>query len=288
MLSLKKSGQHIQQFDLSPSAKAGVFVINMQDVVPNEEHDIFAPHRDKHYLLMIATKGHYKLMLDFKELIIDAPAMLMIFPGQVHHVQEIQQPQGWSVNFDPALISEAFQGILEKGFAAPLMPDSSLLQQMTTLADLIYALQSGEQDAYTGRSTHELLGAMLSIIAGKFSVASSANKTKENRSSMIEKDFNQLLQLHYKTWKQPALYAKALSISVAHLNESVKNISGFPVSVQIQQKSILEAKRLLYFTKLSVKEIGYELGYDNPVYFSKLFKKISSVTPLEFREQYHD
>jgi AraC-like DNA-binding protein len=286
---LKKSGQHIQQFDLSPSAKAGVFVINMQEVeLKEEEHDIYAPHRDKHYLLMIAIKGHYKLMLDFKELIIDAPAMLMIFPGQVHHILEIQQPQGWSVNFDPSLISETFQRVLEKGFATPLIPDPSLLQQMVTLSELINELQSGEQDAYTGRSTHELLAAMLSILAGKFSLLSAGNKIKENRSSIIEQDFNQLLQLHYKTWKQPALYAKALSISVAHLNESVKNISGFPVSVQIQQKSILEARRLLYFTKLSVKEIGYELGYDNPVYFSKLFKKITSFTPLEFREQYHD
>jgi YesN/AraC family two-component response regulator len=126
---------------------------------------------------------------------------------------------------------------------------------------------------------------MLSILAGKLSAG---NKVKANRSSIIEQEFNQLLQQHYKTWKQPAQYAKALSVSVAHLNESVKNISGNPVSIQIQEKSVLEAKRLLYFTKLSVKEIGYELGYDNPVYFSKLFKKITSFTPLEFREQYHD
>jgi AraC family transcriptional activator of pobA len=280
--------QHIQQFDLSPSAKAGVFVINIQEIELKDEHDIFEPHRDKHYLLLIATHGHYKMMLDFKELVVDAPVMLLISPGQVHHILEMQQPHGWSVNFDPSLISETFQRVLEKGFATPLLPDPALLKQMTTLAALVCELQSGEQDAYTGRSTHELLAAILSIIAGKFSQSSAGNKIKENRSSIIEQDFNKLLQLHYKTWKQPALYAGALSISVAHLNESVKNISGFPVSVQIQQKSVLEAKRLLYFTKLSVKEIGYELGYDNPVYFSKLFKKITSFTPLEFREQYHD
>jgi AraC-like DNA-binding protein len=200
---------------------------------------------------------------------------------------EINQPQGWSVNFDPTLISETFQKVLEEGFATPMLPDDALLKQMTTLAALIGELQSGEQDAYTGRSTHKLLAAMLSILAGKLSLLSPTNKLKESRSSIIEQDFNRLLQHNYKTWKQPALYAKALSISVAHLNDSVKSISGLPVSLLIQGKSMLEAKRLLYFTKLSVKEIGYELGYDDPVYFSRLFKKITSFTPLEFREQYH-
>lgn len=50
----------------------------------------------------------------------------------------------------------------------------------------------------------------------------------------------------------------------------------------------MEAKRLLYFTDNTVKEIAYEVGYDEPVYFGKLFKKITKLTPLEFRKKFRD
>ena len=66
----------------------------------------------------------------------------------------------------------------------------------------------------------------------------------------------------------------------------MKALTGFPVSVHIQQASILEAKRLLYFTDKSVKEVSYEVGYDEPVYFGKLFKKVTNLTPLQFRQQF--
>ena len=97
-----------------------------------------------------------------------------------------------------------------------------------------------------------------------------------------------LTKEHFKIWKQPAQYAAALSISTAHLNDTVKSLTGSPVSVHIQEASIMEAKRLLYFTANSVKEIAYEVGYEEPVYFGKLFKKVTNLTPLEFRKKFRD
>ncbi|MCZ8216998.1 MAG: helix-turn-helix domain-containing protein, partial [Cyclobacteriaceae bacterium] len=73
-----------------------------------------------------------------------------------------------------------------------------------------------------------------------------------------------------------------------HLNDTVKAFTSNSVSTHIQQISILEAKRQLYFTNKSVKEIAYDLGYDEPVYFGKLFKKITNHTPLAFRQQFRD
>jgi AraC family transcriptional regulator, transcriptional activator of pobA len=84
------------------------------------------------------------------------------------------------------------------------------------------------------------------------------------------------------------MYASALSITVSHLNDTIKELTNFPVSIHIQNASILEAKRLLYFSDNSIKEIGYEIGYDDAVYFGKLFKKITSLTPLQFRQQFRD
>jgi AraC-like DNA-binding protein len=141
------------------------------------------------------------------------------------------------------------------------------------LLDLIEQIQSGTPDPYTGKSILTLLVALLTILVGKIVTTGAGTKTKESRGTFLTNSFTQLLKQHYKTWKQPARYATELSISVAHLNDTVKGITGTSVSAHIQQYSVLEAKRLLYFTDLSVKEIGYALGYDEPVYFGKLFKK---------------
>lgn len=56
---------------------------------------------------------------------------------------------------------------------------------------------------------------------------------------------------------------------MSYLNECVKNITGFSVSYHIQQRIILEAKRMLFYTNKSIKEIAIELGYDDYPYFSK-------------------
>jgi AraC family transcriptional activator of pobA len=287
---LKNLLQHIRQFELSPLAKAGVFIRKMQNRAGEGEHDISTPHRDTHYLLMMATQGRFKLKLDFEELVIPAPAMLFVFPGQVHHILEMHEPQGWAISFDPALIDSEFQLVMENGFRGPLLLDTqaALYQQAVILMDLIEKLQSGIPDSYTGRSTQSLLAALLSLMAGQLVSSVSDSKTRASRGAIIEQAFGQLLKQHYKTWKQPAQYAAELSISVAHLNDTVKEITGNTVSTHIQQHAILEAKRLLYFTDLSVKEIGYELGYDEPVYFNKLFKKVTELTPMQFRQQFRD
>ncbi|MBE9463471.1 AraC family transcriptional regulator [Dyadobacter subterraneus] len=287
---MKSQKQSISQFELSPLAKAGVFVINMQKSGQKEHHDTITPHRDAHYLFMFATDGRFKLNLDFEELSVEAPAMLFVFPGQVHNVVEVNEPQGWAVSFDPSLIDNGFQLVLEQGFKGPVLLDKQtpFFHQMIILLNLIEKIQTSPADNYTGQTTHSLLAALLSLIAGRIEAVSKDQKTKESRSDIIAREFNRLLKQNYKSWKQPSQYAAEIAVSVSHLNDTVKEITGTSVSMHIQQHSIMEAKRLLYFTDKSVKEIGYALGYDEPVYFNKLFKKVTRLTPQQFRLKFRD
>ena len=169
-----------------------------------------------------------------------------------------------------------------------LQSESKFREQLHILMDLIEKVQSENTNPYTQKSIHSLLHALLSLIAGEIVAASAIDKTKENRSIIIKESFINLTKEHFKTWKQPTQYASALSISVAHLNDTVKSLTGSPVSLHIQEASVMEAKRLLYFTDNSVKEIAYEVGYHEAVYFGKLFKKVTSLTPLEFRKKFRD
>ena len=250
------------------------------------EHDIAAPHRDYHYLILVAREGSCRINLDFEALVVEAPALLLVYPGQVHYLQEMNQLQGWALSFDPSLIDLESGLLLEKYLTGPLPLDhqTAFCQQLVTLLDLMEQLQASTSDSYSSRTLQALLAALLSMITGKITHDQVNYSIKETRGMLIEQAFRQLLKKHYKTWKQPARYAEELAISVAHLNDTVKAITGIPVSAHIQQHSVLEAKRLLFSTDLTVKEIAYQSGYDEPVYFGKLFKKVTGLTPLQFRQ----
>lgn len=100
--------------------------------------------------------------------------------------------------------------------------------------------------------------------------------------------FRQLLKKDFKRLKKPADYAHSLGITPAHLNDTIKLATGYSVSEQIHQQIILETKRLLFFSELSMKEIGFEIGFEDPVYFNRLFKKLTGQTPLTFRETFRN
>lgn len=88
--------------------------------------------------------------------------------------------------------------------------------------------------------------------------------------------------------KRPAAYAELLNVSVSYLNECVQKTSGQSVSRLIRERVVLEAKRLLYHSRKSVKEIAAELGYDDYSYFTRLFVKTVGLTPLTFRDKNRD
>jgi AraC-like DNA-binding protein len=288
---LKDRQDKVQRFPLSPWAKAGMAIKDLEEESREKDHDHLKPHRDQHYLLMLATNGCFKFNLDFQEITIVAPTLLLIFPGQVHHTIEMLEPRGWAIAFDPSLIDQNLQLIMERGFKSPIALDSQadLYPQLSTLTSLMAGLQSKGSSKHEIQAMHSLLDALLELIAGQLTLPfTSGASGRINRAAIIEQAFFQLLKQHYRDWKQPAKYAAELHISVAHLYDTINGITGTTTSELIQQYSILEAKRLLYITDLSVKEIGYETGYDEPVYFGKLFKKVTGLTPLQFRQQYRD
>ena len=108
---------------------------------------------------------------------------------------------------------------------------------------------------------------------------------KLSRFEIVTKAFRKTLEHNYIAEKRPVDYAQKLNISTPYLNECVKNTTGFSVSHHIQERIILEAKRLLYYSHKSVKEIASELGFDDYPYFSRLFTKVTGMTALAFRNK---
>lgn len=153
-----------------------------------------------------------------------------------------------------------------------------------------FLLQKEEESVYIYRAIFYLINTVLCLIIQEAANSQniSGHSSKEKRAYIIEQDFRALLKLHYKEWKKPSHYAEKLSLTTSHLNDSIKEVTGKSVTAHLQEQCIMEAKRLLYFTDLEVREIGFILGFNDAVYFGKLFRKLTGTTPLGFRSNFRD
>lgn len=280
------ANSHVPRYGLSPLAKADVLVRTLPQAAPAAGHDSAAPHRDTHYLFVLLLQGELHLRIDFEAVSLVGPAVLLVSPGQVHQLLGTAQPQGWGISFEPRLLEAEAQLLLERGLARPpqLAAPAPFYARAATLLRLLADCQADTPDAHTSRTQHALLTALLSLVASQLAPGPARPRLPETRGLLLAGAFEDLLRQHYAQWKQPAQYAAALAISGTHLNDMVKEHTGLSVSTHIQQRTVLEAKRLLYATERSAKEIGYALGYDEPVYFGKLFKKVTGLTPQQFRQ----
>ncbi|MDP3642255.1 MAG: helix-turn-helix domain-containing protein [Bacteroidota bacterium] len=97
--------------------------------------------------------------------------------------------------------------------------------------------------------------------------------------------FKQLIEENYTTQKSVTPYAEMLNMNPSCLNELTKRTTGITAGELIRNRIIGETKKLLYSSSLSGKEIAFDLGFDDPAYFSRFFRKYTGLTLKEFRDQ---
>lgn len=112
-------------------------------------------------------------------------------------------------------------------------------------------------------------------------------ENEESRQDVeFARRFSQLVEAHYITRHSVADYAALMNITPKALQKRVAKYSKATPNDIIKDRIILEAKRLLVHTDLSVKEIGYKLGYEDPAYFIRLFTNQTEESPQHFRKSY--
>lgn len=97
--------------------------------------------------------------------------------------------------------------------------------------------------------------------------------------------FQQFINQYYLTHKTVEAYAQLLNITPDYLNQSVKAVTGKTAHRLIQERVLLEAKKLLSYSDLNVAEIADYLGYAEPTHFGRFFKRSFGISPLAWRQQ---
>jgi AraC family transcriptional activator of pobA len=284
----RKGNYKIPAFGLTNSFRSNYAIKNLsrENTMPGE-HNINLPHRDDHYMLVFVQHGNLKVTIDFEKFEVAGPNLLMVFPDQVHHIVAENQLIGWAISFESDFINEELRSDLDKHWRnrSPVDVEVGIewLKHIDRLLSAIYQLNN--KPLLSARSVVSgLLSGILYIILGHLIPIETSLKNQKNRPALIKHQFITLLYQHYKDWKKPSIYAGELNISTAHLNDTVKSITGRSATEAIQEHCILEARRLLTHTDLSIKDIAFEIGYGNFSHFIKVFKNITGTTPNQYRQ----
>ena len=104
-----------------------------------------------------------------------------------------------------------------------------------------------------------------------------------SRAAQLVRQFHLAVEQRFREEGSLAEYARALGVTPNYLNDTVREQTGRAAGETIRRRRLLDAKRLLSHADLSVSEIGYHLGFHDPSYFSRFFRRYAGTTPAEFR-----
>jgi YesN/AraC family two-component response regulator len=134
----------------------------------------------------------------------------------------------------------------------------------------------------------ETIGAYLKLFLiecnGHCSLFPGANTQNIEVGRSLTQHFKDLVENHFHHRHQVKEYASLLNVTPNYLNEVIRTTIGESAKDYIQNRIILEAKRMAIFTKKSGKEIGYDLGFHDPAHFSKFFKTNTGMVLNGFRQ----
>jgi AraC family transcriptional regulator, transcriptional activator of pobA len=247
------------------------------------------PHRHNYYEVFVFVEGGGMHDIDFQSYAIVDRSVHLVSPGQVHQVRRSPESYGHIL-----LFTEEFHA-LEGG-----QRDSRSTLSYLGLEGPVVALAEGEETLllatidniareFEGESAYrqEMLRSLLDVVLIHLRRRLEIQRGLEpegRRAVELTVRLQRLIDEHFTTVHAPSAYAEMLAVTTNHLNTVVRKRLGRSISELIQDRLLLEAKRLLYHTSLTVKEIAYSLNYDDPSYFTRFFRTHVGVTPQAFRD----
>ena len=264
----------------------------MEAIYEKSGGKVDVPHRHDYYTVLFVEKARGKHIIDYQQYHFDDLEVHFVSPGQVHQVATTQKPKGWFFTFSREFLTdnnipESF--ITNINLFRPFGDSPPLRIDEDTFYRLLRIVQEMEiclpqELTYRKRALGALLQLFL-IYCNNSATLDDQQLDEENAGICLLRNFKKLVENKYQSWHKVREYAEEIHISAKHLSQTVKNLTGKSAKEVIQDRLVLEAKRLLLHTGLTVKEVGYAIGFQEPLHFSGFFKKQAGISPTEYRER---
>lgn len=284
-----KSTASIPTYSLAQCNQQGqgqFYMASNGDAGPMLKDEFLVPHRKNFIFLVLVRRGSGRHWVDMRRYTKQANTVYFTAPHQVRLVEEAQLWEGTVLGF-----TAEFLGLDHRASFAPLPllhPAATGHELRLQAADLAFLdpVLAHMQQEYEGQGPwyQDMLRADLRAVLIHLSrlYQQQHDPAPPPEPTVLEK-FTALVETHHAARHQVAQYAQLLHLSPGYLNERVRHLSGQPALAHIHARLALEAKRYLFHTSLSAAEISFALGFEDPSYFGRFFRRDTGLSPARYR-----
>lgn len=252
--------------------------------------DLFFPHKHSFYHLVYFTEVSGSHSIDFINFPAEPGQLYFMTPGQVHAWHFNTKAEGFIINFSDSYIHSLLMNAryldqfpFFSGNAAEQVVQVPARERKNVeqLLENILKEEQGEGELKDDMIRTAMI--QLFILVNRL-VTPKEKAPAASYNSVLLKNFQKLIELHFREKKLTRDYAAMLFVTPNHLNALSKHVTGKPAGELIRDRVILEARRLLVNAGMSIAELATELGFEDNSYFTKFFRKYTGQTPEVFRK----
>ncbi|TBU78869.1 AraC family transcriptional regulator [Pseudomonas daroniae] len=251
------------------------------------------PHRHDFFHVIWVTQGSGTHVIDSVRYCVKPNTLFFMMPGQIHDFELSDDTAGYNLNFsaeyfllnmrnDVAISDIPFFRMADPIQALYLTDEVAI--QLQRVIDRIEEEYRGERTGY-----HDIIRSYLHIFFLHAARLISVTDIQDHASPniVLARRFRKLLEKEPITLVSAGRFASMLHITERRLSEATKVAEGLTATEVIQHRLALEAKRLLAHSEFNIATVATRLGFDDPAYFSRFFRKKVGLSPSEFKRSMH-
>lgn len=267
--------------------KGDFYMAKLEDLVKDFK-GIDQSHGHSFYMVMYVKNGSGTHTIDFVTYPIQANQLFFLTPGQVHNWALAPGTEGFTLFFEANFFSTIYtERLMEYAFFHTNQHSSLLQIENNNLVFNQLFNEAYQEFSDLKPNRNDVFLAHLFIILENVNRQYESLQNPEITGQYFRvRQFEEFMNKYFLEKKEIKDYADLMNISPNYLNALCKNFLNKTASQMLQERLLVEAKRLLTHTPLSIKEIVFHLGFNDTSYFTRFFKKLTNKTPVEFRKEF--
>lgn len=242
-------------------------------------------HEGLHQIQFL-ERGRISGTVDGRPVEAAAPAILLIAPGSVHGFRHARDTSGHQLTIPSATLQQLLAGtrLMDAGLGTSFVLTELTPEARAECSALFDMLAREFRGGGAGRvpallAAATLLAVLLLRLHGEHS---QKEQTPGARDALVQR-FRALAEQHFREHRGLPFYADALGVTPDHLSRSCRNATRQSALQLLHERLMLEARRLLAYTPMSILEVAAAIGYQDPAYFSKFFTRATGHSPSQYR-----
>ncbi|WP_419212212.1 AraC family transcriptional regulator [Maribacter sp. X9] len=282
---------NIDQFKLERIS--GFYCNNLALHLEKNKSIVNTSHRHDFFLCVVFTDGEGVHEIDFESHVVQPGSVFFLRPGQTHRWEFNKRPDGYiffhtqefyEISFNNHEL-EQFPFYYSHTNPPYLHLTSNELNSIRPRFDEIFT-EYQHENYYQKQKLASLVNLVYIDLSRKYSKYDQVKKVVSPNYLETLAYLDLAIEKNYKIEKSAHFYADRLNITARHLNRIVKTTLNKTTTQLINERLILEAKRLIVHSTNTFSEISEILGFEDYAYFSRVFKQRSGYTPLNFKKRF--